>query len=73
MIDGHVKDVSFYKTYATNVRTENFRLMFLVMVLNTLDILSGDISTAYLNALTEEKIYIHSIPKFVEKKSMIIK
>jgi len=57
VIGGHVTDASDVDTYAATVRTENVRLIFLVAVINDTDIKDGDIDTAYLNAISKEKIY----------------
>jgi len=71
-IGGHVTDATGYDTYAATVRTENVRLMVYVAVLNNDDIKSGDISTAYLNALTKEMMWTRAGPKFGPYKGMII-
>jgi hypothetical protein len=71
-IGGHVKDATGYDTYVATVGTENVRLMVYVAVLNNDDIKSGDISTAYLNALTKEMMWTRAGPKFGPYKGMII-
>ena len=54
---GHLTDPPTAMTYASVVSRESVRLAFLLAALNDVDILSGDIGNAYLNAYTQEKIY----------------
>ena len=54
---GHMTDPPTTMTYASVVSRESVRLAFLLASLNELDILTGDIGNAYLNAPTKEKIY----------------
>ena len=54
----HRKDPPKESVYSSVVSRESVRLAFLVAALNDLDILAGDIQNAYLNAPTNEKVYI---------------
>ena len=54
---GHLTDPPTAMTYASVVSRESVRIAFLLAALNDLEILSGDIGNAYLNAYTQEKIY----------------
>jgi len=56
VIGGHLTDETGYDTYAATVRAENVRLMFYLAVLSNVDIKSGDISTAYLNAFKRDDL-----------------
>jgi len=74
VLGGHVTDARGIDTYAATVRTENIRLMFYVVVINEQDIKTGDISTAYLNAKTKEKIWVIAGPAFgaLQGKIMLV-
>ena len=54
---GHLTDPPTSMTYASVVSRESVRIALLLAALNQLNILSGDIGNAYLNAATTEKIY----------------
>ena len=54
---GHLIDPPTSMTYASVVIRESVCIAFLIAALNDLQILSGDIGNAYLNALTTEKVY----------------
>ena len=57
--DGHkTQDVPAHATYASVVSRESVRLAFLHAALNNLDVLSCDVSNAFLNAPCKEKIWI---------------
>jgi hypothetical protein len=62
--DGHLTDPPASSTYASVVSRESVRIAFLLAALNDLDILSADISGAYLNAPCREKICIFCGPEF---------
>ena len=68
VIGGHVTDASFYETFAPTVSSENIRLLFHLVVKQRLNVLVGDINTAYLNAFTEEKVYSRAGPEFGQKE-----
>ncbi|MGH2412903.1 MAG: reverse transcriptase domain-containing protein, partial [Microcystaceae cyanobacterium] len=57
VVGGHVTDASAYDTYASTLSTVNIRLLMHLAVKNKLNIISGDIGNAYLNASTKEKVY----------------
>ena len=65
---GHVTDASMYDSYAATIHTENIRLLLHIVASNNLNILTGDITTAYINAYTEEKIYSSAGPEFGAKE-----
>ena len=58
------KDVPAHDTYASVVSRESVRLAFLHAALNGLDVLSCDVSNAYLNAPCKERIWIEAGPEF---------
>ncbi len=63
---GHVTDPPATSTYSSVVSRESVRIMFLIAALNDLDIMAGDIGNAYLNAKTQEKVFIITGPEFGE-------
>ena len=54
---GHQTEPTKDITFASVVSRDSIRLAFLVAALNDLDILSADVSGAYLNAKAAEKVY----------------
>jgi hypothetical protein len=54
---GHQTEPTKDVTFASVVSRDSIRLAFLVAALNDLDVLSADISGAYLNAKAAEKVY----------------
>ena len=56
---GHLnKEVSKHITYSSVVTKESVRICFILSALNELDVLSGDIGNAYLNAKPREKCHV---------------
>ena len=71
---GHlVKEQPSYNTYSSVVSRESVRIGFLIAALNDLEIMSGDISNAYLNAKTKEKVYFYAGPEFGDKEGKRVK
>ena len=64
---GHVTGPPIAEKYASVVKSENVRLTFLLAALNNLDLLMGDISNAYLNAFTSEKVFAIAGPEWGDK------
>ena len=56
---GHLIDPPSPMTYASVVGKETVRIAFLIVSLNDLKILAGDIQNVYLDAHTKEKIYFY--------------
>jgi hypothetical protein len=54
---GHMTDAPVNLTYSSVVSRDSVRLAFLIAALNDIDILSGDIGNAYLQAHTREKVH----------------
>ena len=54
---GHMTEAPNSLTYSSVVSRESIKIAFLVAALNDLDIMSCDISNAYLNAPCREKIW----------------
>ena len=53
---GHTTETPASITYSSVVSRDSVRLAFLIAGLNDLDVLAGDVTNAYLNALCREKI-----------------
>ena len=50
--------------YSSVVSRDSARISFLLAALNGIDILAADVSNAYLNAPTKEKVYTAAGPEF---------
>ena len=46
-------------TYASIVIRDRVRITFIIVALNNLEILAGDIQDYYLNSLTKEKVFFY--------------
>ena len=68
---GHTTDVPSSITYLSVVSRGSVRIEFLVATLNDLDIMSADISNAYLNAPNKEKIWTIAGYKFGTDKGAV--
>jgi Reverse transcriptase (RNA-dependent DNA polymerase) len=67
-----MRDVASHHTYASVVTQESVRIAFLYAVLNNLDILGCDVSSAYLNAPCQEKVWVHAGPEFGSDKGTVM-
>lgn len=56
IIGGHVIDTTGYDKYASNMKTISARVLMLIASANKFDVLTGDISTAYLYATGNLKV-----------------
>jgi hypothetical protein len=66
---GHQTEPTKEVTFASVVSRDSIRLGFLVAALNDLDVLSADISGAYLNAKAAEKVYTTAGKEFGPDKA----
>ena len=57
VIGGHVINSSRHDVYVSTMKYFSDRILMTIAVANNLDLMTGDIVNAYLNANTEEKIY----------------
>jgi hypothetical protein len=60
-------------TYSSVVSRDSVRIAFLIAALNDLDILSCDISNAYLNAPCREKIWFVAGHEFGSRQGQVVK
>jgi hypothetical protein len=61
---GHLTDPTTDGTYSTFVSLRSMRIAILAAELNNLDIMVGDISSAYLEAYSQEKVCFQAGPEF---------
>jgi hypothetical protein len=61
---GHITNPPSSLTYSSIVARDRVHLVFLIIALNDLEILGGDIGNAYLQAPTKEKVHTICGPKF---------
>ena len=70
---GHlVREQPSYNTYSSVVSRESVRIGFLLAALNHINLMSGDISNAYLNAETKEKVWFRAGTEFGDNKGKIV-
>jgi hypothetical protein len=70
---GHMMEPTKEITFASVVSRDSIRIAFLVAALNDLEVLSADISGAYLNAKVAEKVYTLAGKEFgPEKEGRIV-
>ncbi len=70
--DGHLTDVPAESVYSGVVSLRGLRMITFLAELNKLELWSTDISSAYLEAFTQEKIYIVAGPEFGELEGHIL-
>ena len=70
---GHVtKDIPHQEAYALVIHAKNLRLLFLLSTINGQKLIAGDVSNAYLNARTNEKVYSIAGPEFRQYERQIV-
>ena len=70
--DGHLTPKSIENNYTGVVSQRNLRLVIFLGKLNHIDLWGADIGNAYLEAFTDEKLYIVAGPEFQELEGYII-
>ena len=66
------QDLPKYERYASVVSRESVRIGFLYAALNDLDILSCDVTNAYLNAPCTERLWTEAGPEFGSDKGSVM-
>ena len=72
MVDGYLTPEPIENIYSGVVSLRNLRLVILLGKINNLDIWGADIGNAYLEAFTNEKLYIVAGPEFQELEGYIL-
>ena len=57
---GHLTNPLFFITYTGIIIMDSARIELLIMALNYLKIMAGDIQNAYLNAPTKERVFFYA-------------
>jgi hypothetical protein len=70
--DGHLTDIPLDSVYSGVVSLQGFRLILFLVELNKLQLWATDISIAYLEAYTSEKVYIIAGPEFGDRGGHIL-
>ncbi|MEL7196406.1 MAG: reverse transcriptase domain-containing protein, partial [Bacteroidota bacterium] len=70
--DGHLTDVPTESVYSGVVSLRGFRLVAFLAELNKLEMWGTDISSAYLEAYTSEKLYVIAGPEFGDHEGHIM-
>ena len=70
--DGHLTPEPIENIYSGVVSLRNLRLVIFLGELNHLDLWGADIGNAYLEAFTDEKLYIVAGPEFQELEGYIL-
>ena len=72
LVDGHLTPEPIENIYSGVVSLKYLRLVIFLGKLNNLEIQGADIGNAYLEAFTDEKLYILAGPEFQELEGYIL-
>ena len=72
VVDGHLTPEPIENIYSGEVSLRNLMLVIFLGKLNQLYLLGADIGNAYLEAFTDEKLYIVAGPEFQELEGYIL-
>jgi hypothetical protein len=70
---GHTTETPASLTYSSVVSRDSVRIAFLMAALHDVDILTRDVSNAYLNAPCREKIWFVAGPEFGSRQGQVVK
>jgi hypothetical protein len=70
---GHTTETPTSLTYLSVVSRDSVRIAFLLAALLDVDVMSCDISNAYLNAPCQEKIWFIAGPEFGSRQGQVVK
>ena len=70
---GHMVEAPVAITYSSVVSRDSVRIAFLVAALNGLEVFAADVTNAYINADTVEKIWCVAGPEFGPKAGCVMK
>jgi len=70
--DGHLTDIPLESVYSGVVSLKGLRLVVFLAELNQLELWCTDIGSAYLEAITSEKLYIVAGPEFGDREGHIL-
>jgi hypothetical protein len=70
--DGHLTEVPIDSVYSGVVSLRGFRMVVFLAELSNLELWATDIGSAYLEALTSEKVYVLAGPEFGEREGHIL-
>ena len=72
VVDGHLTPEPIENIYSGVGSLRNLRLVIFLGKLNNLDLGEADVGNAYLEAFTDEKLYIAAGPEFQELEGHIL-
>ena len=72
MADGHLTPEPIENIYSGVVSLKNLRLVMILGKLNHLELCGANIGNAYLEAFTDEELYIVAGPEFQELEGYIL-
>jgi hypothetical protein len=70
---GHTTETPSSLTYYSVISCDSVRIAFLMAALNDVDVMSCDVSNAYLNAPCREKIWFVAGPEFGSRQGQVVK
>ena len=70
--DGHLTEVPLESVYSSVVSLRGLKICIFISELNGLETWTTDIGNAYLEAFTEEKVYIIAGPEFGEREGRVL-
>ena len=69
---GHVVNSDMYQSYSSVVQTRTIRLLKTIAINQNMDIITGDIGNAFVQAFTDEKIWSRCGKEFGSEKDVLL-